>query len=602
MTMPGLDGLWRTILARSKADFLVQPDRTCSYADLHQAIGQWLAVFDAHHLSMGERIVIRTADEQAAISVYIAALLDGIVPVLVTGDSPMRRVAGIGQLVEARLCLLDEGADPNGVSMPVLALPAARPQRRFRLFGRGQAAAMLPDMGLAPAQRPPRLPQDKSGLAYILFTSGTTSQPAGVQISRANLFANLATLHRLFGYDEQSRIFNDMILAHADGMVQGPLLAAFSGCAVIRSGGFQINAMESWLNRVRAARATHVITVPTIWSMIDSYARHDDYFDAPECRALLSVAAKLPEPLWKRLQTRFKRPMFNQYGLTETAASALYAGPQAEMGAFGTIGRPVDCAARIDPDVAEGQPGELQLRGDNVFPGYWRNAERTAASFTADGWFRTGDLAERLADGSYALLGRLKTVIMSGGFLIRPDEIDEVMLGHPAVAQSVTIGMDDAVFGEVPVTAIVAKAVVDEASLTAFARAHLEGPKVPKRILPVDGIKRGDAGKPDLLALKQQLSLLIEPGGAEARAEQADDAPPPLADAILAIAADVFRVPPGSLSLGTRQGDVRGWDSFAHLALILAVEQALDVRIAASRIARIHDLGDLVRAVEDLRP
>jgi acyl-CoA synthetase (AMP-forming)/AMP-acid ligase II/acyl carrier protein len=371
------------------------------------------------------------------------------------------------------------------------------------------------------------------------------------------------------------------------------VLAALNGCAVIRAGGFQLGSIEDWLNRVRTVRATHVITVPTIWAMIDNYAAHDDYFDAPECQALLSVAAKLPAPLWQRLETRFKRPLFNQYGLTETVASALYAGPHPEMGAPGTIGNPIDCEARIDPAAAT--EGELQLRGDQVFAGYWRDDVRTAASFTTDGWFKTGDLAQQRGDGSFEILGRLKTVIMSGGFLIRPDEIDEVMIQHPQITESVTLAMLDEMFGEVPVTAVVASTAVPENDLTAHARQYLEPRKVPKRIITLDAIPRGDAGKPNLASLRARFD--------EATAGHAPDrSSSATADAVLASAADVFRVSLGQLSLRTGQGDVPGWDSFSQILLVLAVEQSLAVRIPAARVAAVRTLGDLVKTVEALRP
>jgi len=396
----------------------------------------------------------------------------------------------------------------------------------------------------------------------------------------------------VFGHDTSSRLFNDMSLAHADGLVQGPLLAVANGCALIRSGGFQLSGMEAWLGRVRSTRATHVITVPTIWAMIDAYARHDDYFDAPECRALLSVAARLPDALWRTLENRFQRPVFNQYGLTETVTSALYAGPRPEMGAFATAGRPIDCQARIDPAAAD--EGELQLRGDNVFAGYWNDAERSAASFT-DGWFKTGDMARRQEDGSYLVLGRLKSAIMSGGLLIRPDEIDEAMLLHPLVAESATNGRADAMFGEVPMTAIVRRGAVDENALTAHARAHLEPHKIPRRFLIVDAIPRGDAGKANLAAVRIMIAAAL------ARPAVPASAGGDIQEAVLAAAAGVFRVDAASLSRRRGQDDVAGWDSFSQLTLLLAVEEALDVRIPASRVAAIETLGDIVRTVEGLR-
>ena len=595
MTALDIATLWANVEQGGRRDFLVTADARMSFADLGVAVRRWLAWFDACGVQPGERIVIRTANEFAAISGFLAALLDGVVPVEIAPDSPGARATAVIAATEAMAFVSD--ASTNDVVLPegarLLSLEAARQVERQGWLRR--APVQDPLSGLpAPAGRPPRLPADTGGLAYILFTSGTTASPSGVQITRGNLFANLRTQIRVFEYDTRSRIFNDMILAHADGMIQGPVLALAAGCAIIRSGGFQLPTLEVWLSRVRAERATHVITVPTIWAMIDRFAKHDDYFDAPECRSLLSVAARLPDELWRRLETRFRRPVFNQYGLTETVLTALWAGPHPEMGGFGTIGRPVDCDARIlDPDAA-GQ-GELLLKGANVFPGYWRDAARTQASFTDDGWLRTGDLARQRPDGSFEMLGRLKTVIMMGGFLIRPDEIDEAMLRHPDVIESATAAMPDAAFEEVPVTAVVLARPVDEAALTLHARGQLESQKVPKRIIALAAIPRGDAGKAQLAALRAALAGAMD---ASPVAEAAGGA---VAETVLAIAAEIFRVPPASIEPGAGAGTVAGWDSFSQLNFLLAVEGHFGLRIPASRVAGVRSIADVVGIVHDLR-
>ncbi|MEO5597883.1 MAG: AMP-binding protein [Novosphingobium sp.] len=587
--------LWERLLAGGKADFLVLPAQTVSYADLADEVRRWLQQFDDLGLSAGDRVLIRTASESAAVSCFIAALLDGLVPVLLTPDTPDPSAQAVLNTVEAACLVADSGAWqlPLPAGLRTVSLGEAEAARKS-WFRKRAKADFLGGVTSASAHRPPRLPPNDSGLAYVMFTSGTTSSPSGVMLSRTNVFANLTTLSRLFGYTPQSRIFNDMILAHADGLVQGPLLALANGCALIRSGGFRLPEIEQWLNRVRQQRATHVITVPTIWAMIDSYAQHDDYFDAPECQALLSVASRLPDPLWLRLESRFKHPVFNQYGLTETVTSALYAGPAAEMGAFGTIGLPVDCEARIDPLSATPGEGELQLRGDNVFAGYWGNDGRTQASFTADGWMKSGDIARLRTDGSYAMLGRLKSVIMMGGFLIRPDEIDEVMQAHPAVRESVTLGIADDLFEEVPVTAVVCDPPVDEAALTAHARGRLEGQKVPKRIVALDAIPRGISGKPNLTALRD---ILTQELGAQHGANVGDQ---DLLGTVMAIAADVFRVSPALLSPQSVTGDVPGWDSFSQLNFLLAVERHFDVEIPVARMASIKSIAEMARTVSEL--
>jgi long-chain acyl-CoA synthetase len=595
--MTGLASLWDTIDHGGKRDFMVLPQQRVTYADLREAIGQWLGWFDAAGIAPGARLVIRTADEVAAVTAFIAALLDGVVPVLLTADTPDPRLAGVIAAVEPAGLVAD--AVPTGMdaSIAPLAIIAAAPIARTGWFSRRPRAPLIAGLPRPMATRAPHLPTDDAGLAYLLFTSGTTAAPTGVQITRRNLLANLATQTRLFDYDQNARIFNDMILAHADGLVQGPMQALYCGCALIRAGGFDLAEIEPWLGRVRAERASHVITVPTVWAMIDRYAEHDDYFDAPECRMLLSCAAHLPEDLWRRLETRFARPMYNQYGLTETVVTALWAGPHPAMGGVGTIGKPVDGEARL-VDVDRWGTGELQLRGDNVFPGYWRNPARTAASFTPDGWLRTGDLAWLLDDGSYAYVGRIKTVIMSGGFLIRPEEVDEAMLRHPTVAESVTVGLADDLFGEVPVTAVVlarGTAAVDESALTAHARTFLEAQKVPKRIVVVPAIARGPSGKPILADLRQLLAQVLAQAAAAPPAKGPD-----ITAAVIAVAADMLRVSPQALTPASGRGSVDGWDSFSQLNFVLAVEQHFGLIIPAARVATIESIADMVRTVRDL--
>jgi long-chain acyl-CoA synthetase len=578
--------LWAGITATATRKFMLGPDRVISYVALRDGLARWTRLFDAHGLKCGDRIVIRTDRDEVAAAAFLAALLDGVVPILLEGTCPDARLAAIIAAVDPKVVASDRFLPELACDRVVLERHAVK-QGFFK-------RSDVPHFGLAEngAGRPPRLPadQDGDGLAYLLFTSGTTAAPAGVQISRANLAANLATLAKLFDYGSDSRIFNDMILAHADGMIQGPVLAAWTGSSVIRAGGFQVQRIEDWLAKVRQYRATHVLTVPTVWAMIDAYAAHDDYFDAPECKVLMSVAAKLPSELWDRIEARFRRPLVSHYGLTETVASALYAGDWPGLGARHSAGLPVDCAARI----AGGAPqGELELQGDNVFAGYWRNPERSAASFTGDRWFRTGDLAERLENGSYAIVGRLKLVIMSGGLLIRPDEIDEAMLRHAAVLESATIACPDDVFGEIGVTAIVLRdgAEATQTDLAGHLRLQVEPHKVSKHVVILPAIPRGLSGKVNIAALRElvtaQLAKVVDP--------RYDN--PDVAAAVLAIAARVFRVAPDSLSLRSAPDDVAGWDSFTHINLIMSVEQHFACRISARQVSGLRNLGDLTAVV-----
>ncbi|WBL32023.1 AMP-binding protein [Sinirhodobacter sp. HNIBRBA609] len=577
--------LWRNLTDSGSRDFLVTPDQRIGYRDIARGIRQWRAMFDAAGLAPGDRFVLRTAQDEVACAAFLAGLVDGVVPVLLEGSCPDNRLRAIVEMVEPGLVLSDN-ALPELPQPTVTHLLAQRKPGGLRLFGGRRASAEF-GLEIDEATRPARQPGD-DGLAYLLFTSGTTAAPSGVEITRANLAANLTTLTRLFDYGPEARIFNDMVLAHADGMIQGPVLAAWNGAAVLRAGGFEIGAIEDWLGAVRRLRATHVLTVPTVWSMIDRLAAHDDYFDAPECRMLMTVAAKMPIPLWERIEKRFGRSLINHYGLTETVASALYAGDGPELGARGTVGKPVDCEARIADGAAQ---GELQLRGANVFHGYWRNPQRTSDSFTQDGWFRTGDLAQMRPDSSYEIIGRVKTAIVTGGVLIHPEEIDDAMLRHSDVSESVTVGLPDELFGEIGVTCVILARPCDETALTEHLRQFVEPRKVSKHIIELPTIPRGLSGKPQLDKVRALATArLTERSTGKQR--------PDHAQTVLEIAAKVFRVPLSQLTLQTTPRDLAAWDSFTQLNLVLAIEEHFDCRIPAARVSALRALGDFAQAVE----
>lgn len=590
--------IWANIQRHKKHDFLITPDYQLRYKDLANLVNRLLGLMDTYKILPASRIIILTQNEGAAVISFIAALLEGIIPVMLTPDTPQRRVAAIVNATEPMLVILDDSRQHEEwvAQIPtrviVQTINHAPKSRLFSLAGKDPATCCGLDLPMR--LREPGLPPVNDDLAYILYTSGTTQTSSGVMISRKNLIANLKTLSRLFDCNTNTRLFNDMVLAHGDGLVQGPLLAVANTAALIRSGGFAINHLEAWLNRVHQQKATHFITVPTVWSLIDQYALHDDYFDSHACTHLISVAAKLEKALWQRLQNRFHQSISNQYGLTETVASALYAGEaHPEMGRFNSIGKPVDCEARI------GEQGELQLRGDNIFLGYWKDPQRTREAFTSDGWMKTGDIAQVSADGSYEILGRLKTIIMTGGFLIRPEEIDEVLLTHPAIREAVTVAMPDPNFTEIPMSAVILKAGyadIDENTLLSYARANLEARKVPKRIILLDFIPRGDAGKPQLSALREILQNMLKQDAEPVDQGNNRD----ISGEVYQIAARVLRIDPKLLQADASPASVRSWDSFSQVALMMAMEDHFAVRIPVAKAASIRNLGEFVTIIKDL--
>lgn len=566
----------RQIYEGGRRPFVVSAHQTQSYRELAAQISAWLSAYDNAGLMSRDRILIATSDEAATVAAFLAAMLDGKVPAIISPDSGKARQAGLAAHFEPSLVVSD--TKPDWIGQVPLLDPMQVGSGRRAIFGR-RVEGRRPLAAIASEE-----------VAYVMFTSGSTSAPKGVVISHGALAAQLGELVSLFGYDQNARIFNGLMLSHADGLIQGPILAAATGAAWLRPPNFTPATIEDWLNLVSGLSATHFLSVPAVYAMIDRLAVHDDYFDLPSLELLQSVGAKLPDTLRGRIEARFGKPMANHYGLTETVASALYDVPGNACSGKGDLGRGLGVETRlIDTKGREATDGELCLRGAQVFEGYWRAPALTDAALH-DGWLRTGDLARREIDGSISIQGRIKTSINTGGLLVMPDEIDEVLVAHPAVAEAASVGIEDEVFGEIAVTAVVLGVSIDEATLADYCRLHLEPLKVPKRIITVEAIPRGDAGKPQVVPLRTLLlerlaEIGIEPYEGDELSE------------VIALAAKIFRVQPEELSTKSTPDTVAAWDSFTHLSLILEAERHFVCRLDTAAIARINSLGDLANAI-----
>lgn len=559
--------LWKNVVEAGDRPFLISRSGSVSYSELRRLIGA--ACESLAGLSSGERIAIVLPDEAKASAAFAAALFQGLVPVMLPHDIGKQRLDAICANVEPALVVRDGTVFSGEPSF---------------------------DIGASDATR--------NDLAYLLFTSGTTAAPSGVKITRGNLCSHLDTLIRLFGFGLDTRVFNPTPVAHTDGLIFGPLLAMASGGTVIRPGPMRLAEFDDWIGMAGDAGATHMMTNPTVLSLIDRTATRTDYFTFNGFRGILSSGSLLRRDLWNHFEERFHTSIWNLYGLTETVTSVLYSGRHPEMGSVGTLGCAIDCEARIAPPatalqgILEDNVGELQVRGPHIFRGYWRNPERTAATFVDGNWMRTGDLARRNEDGSFDFLGRIKAAINCGGTLIRGDEIDECLLRHPVVAEAVTVGLPDEEFEEIAVSAVVPRinAKVSESDLTALCRSELEALKVPKRIVIVDAIPRGDAGKPNLKAVRDMLASALQPP-ARQQAPAGDNVDKRLFE----LAALVFGVEEGSLSAASSPQDVNGWDSFRHVNLVLQAEDLFSVRIPGKLVGTITSLGVLSNIIRDAR-
>ncbi|MCF6290637.1 MAG: AMP-binding protein [Desulfobacterales bacterium] len=570
-------------------------DRTITYDQLCGQVRLLAGLFQDLGLTPGDRLVFSTQDDLLAAILFIALLRTGITAVFLDAETKPRRARRLIELTGPGAMVLDQELidswQPTTACpvVPVRNQPAA--SLVSRLLGRPAVDDSL--AGRLAAVKPVSLPErlDPQDDAYVLFTSGTTADPKGVCITHHALDAHLRTLSSVYRMDSTTRILNTLILSHADGMIQGPVLAFFNTARWYRPFRFSVQHIEETLDLIFRERITHYVAVPTILALLCRLGGDQrDSFQNGAFQFLISCGAHLETNLWQRFEEMFAMSIINVYGLTETVAGGLFAGHEPDRRPIGTIGRTVDCAARLvdenGQDVPAGGRGELLISGDLLMRGYF-NAPEATDRVLSQGWLYTGDIAEMDDMGCYRILGRKKAVIISGGFNVHPEEVTEVLNTHPAVVEAATLGIPDPVWGEkvISVVALKAGAAINEKALTLFSRQHLEGKKVPAAIHIVESLPRGRSGKVRLEELRGVIN--------GRRIIPAAPLDPQSETRLLRLAAACFKTEVELLSLDTAEEQTAEWDSLVHLQLIAEVEKNFEIRFSAAEIIGIRTLGDI---------
>jgi fatty acid CoA ligase FadD36/malonyl-CoA/methylmalonyl-CoA synthetase len=354
--------------------------------------------------------------------------------------------------------------------------PAAGVAEREHVIRDSQPDAFLDrfDIG-ARADLPPAPPADE-GAALIIYTSGTTGPPKGAVLPRRALAFDLDALADTWAWTAADVLAHALPLFHVHGLVLGVL------------GPLRIGSPLRHLPRFGPCDASLYFAVPTMWSRLSGA----DLEEMRGARLLVSGSAALPVPVFERVAAQSGHRVAERYGLTETLiTTAARAGGERRPGCVGT---PLPGVELRLADVSDGI-GEVHVRGPSVFSGYLDNPSATAAAYTEDGWFRTGDLASYADDGQLRIVGRKATdLIKSGGYKIGAGEVENALLGHPAVAEAAVLGLADDDLGERIVAWVVAEGVTGEALIDHVARS-LAPHKRPREIRFVESLPRNPMGK-----------------------------------------------------------------------------------------------------------
>ena len=476
-----------------------EPNAVLTYGDLAR-VGAELGAYLAHEgIPPGSVVSFMLPNGVAAASIFLGAMYAGYIV------SPINLLAQDAQL---EYTLAHSGtrlifAAPEFVGR--LRALLRRPDNPAPVYPTDPDRVELPRQAPAPlAAVNPQTP------AMLMYTSGTTGEPKGVALSHWNMVCAGRAVVEAQAMTSADRVLSSLPLYHINGQCIATVSPVVSGGSIVMPHRFSVS---QWWTLVERYRPTWLNMVPTIIAYLLNGA---DLTSAQmaACRAIRfgrSASAPLPLEQHRAFEARFGISVIEAMGLTETASVAFANPLEPSRRKYGSAGQPLGVEARIvaaDGTVlGTGKQGEIELRGDTVMIGYYRNAELTAQAVSPDGWLATGDLGYRDNEGFYFITGRRKELIIKGGENIAPREIDEALLRHPAVLEAAAVGIPDPNYGQDILACIVLKpgACCDEAELRAHCLAQLGRYKTPRLLRFVAALPKGPSGKVQRLRLLEMV-------------------------------------------------------------------------------------------------
>lgn len=490
----------RAFVEHADRPCLILPDGgSWSYGQIATLAGKIAQALRVRGVVVGDRVLVQVEKSPEAVALYLGCLQAAAVYVPINSAYTHEEVAYFVEDAEPSL-LVCRRADEAALNViaPNLSM--------LTLAADGTGSLMT--LALATQPMDGVVPREGSDMAAILYTSGTTGRSKGAMLTNVNLASNALTLIDYWGWQDDDVLLHALPIFHVHGLFVALHCAMLRGTAMIFLPGFDARQIIEWL-----PSATVMMGVPTFYTRLLEKGE----FNAETCRNMrlfISGSAPLTEQTFEAWRQRTGHPILERYGMSETSMNT--SNPLDGERVAGTVGFALPgIEVRITNDAGEvlasEEVGGIEVRGPNVFKGYWRMREKSAEEIREDGFFITGDLGVMDGEGRISIVGRAKDLIISGGYNVYPKEVEKLIDEMPGVVESAVIGVPHMDFGEGVVAIVVP--VGDDVS-EPEVRLSLEGRlarfKQPKIVVNVESLPRNTMGKVQKKALRERYKDLFE--------------------------------------------------------------------------------------------
>jgi len=483
------------------------PDAPLRYRwrDLDQATAKIANLLDSLDLPPNSRVAVQTEKSVEALMLYLAVLRAGHVYLPLNTAYQSEEIAYFIGNAEPAVVVC---AGKNFTWVSRIAFQAGT--THVYTLNDDRSGTLLDRAAFQPSTHTPAVKQ-ASDLAAILYTSGTTGRSKGAMLSHGNLLSNAQVLKRYWDWQPGDVLVHALPIFHVHGLFVASHGALLNGSKMIWFGKFDPKAVLQ-----RLPEATVFMGVPTLYVRLLAEAG----LTREACRSMrlfISGSAPLLLDTYTAWQQRTGHTILERYGMSETTMlTSNPCRPQDGERRGGTVGFPLPgVGLRVQDEAGQALPageiGGIQVQGPNVFGGYWRMPEKTKEEFTADGWFKTGDVGLQDASGYVTIVGRSKDLIITGGYNVYPAEIESLLNDLPGVMESAVIGVPHSDFGEAVVAVVVARpgVALDAPALVAHLKARIANFKVPKQVFVVAELPRNTMGKVQKNLLREQHKALF---------------------------------------------------------------------------------------------